>query len=111
MSIYEGNSDLAKENKLIREYEIEINPCKTGDAHIVVTFDFDEKGNFNVVSDVTYQLKKVALSPTVSKGMIEEDIGIAVGTSMSVIVPRGSAFPCKFMRKFANADNKPIVLL
>ena len=81
MSIYEGNADLSKDNKLVREYEIEINPCKTGDAKIVVTFDFDEKGNFNVLSDVTYEKKKkAALTPTVFKGMIAEDIGVAVGS-------------------------------
>ena len=51
------------------------------------------------------------MSPSVFKGMIAEDIGVAVGTSMSVIVPRGSAYPCKFTREFVNADNKPIILL
>ena len=41
MPVYEGDSNLVKDNKLIRDCDIKIVPCKTGDAVIEVTFDVD----------------------------------------------------------------------
>lgn len=95
-------------NKKLREFTVPIKAVSKGGAIIEVNFILNEYGDFNITSQVKYKggegASHIILKDTGAE--VSENMGIKMQNGeMSVVIPRGTKFPCHVTKEYTNSDD------
>jgi molecular chaperone DnaK (HSP70) len=97
IEIYEGNGEYKGDNKFVKTMKMRMNPCPRGTAMITVIFEVDEAGKLTTSHTVAGE------GQAAQGNVIAEDVGIELGNgSMSVIIPKGTPYPCSQLKAYTN---------
>ena len=76
---------------------MKMNPCPRGTAMITVIFEVDESGNLTTTHTIAGEGQEA------QGNVIAEDVGIELGDgTMSVIIPKGTPYPCSQLKAYTN---------